>query len=347
MPANDGPFTLNLGPRGRGAPDSLRDFLRELTTAPSHYRIASQQLSDPEFISALVAASSGLRGDSKVFVERRYLYESRPMPADQIWQKGGKNEANREALLALLRGGIDVSADIVSMLQHANFILTLPDHADSAPQVLLTSANLTQNSVDRHLNWSLLIDDAVLVPVIEDLFDTVADGDFADTKADIDIDGGGATFRIGSDGEVLEDIAQLIEEAMESIDFAYFNISDSTAVLPFFLAAAARGIRITGVVDGDQGYQPWDPLPGMQEAGIDARYYPGQMTGAPGRMHHKMMLIDGKHLHLGTANLSRAAERSLELGITIRTRPILTAYAKGEIARLYGRARRRPPPLLI
>jgi hypothetical protein len=347
MPASDGPFTLNLGPRGRGAPDSLRDLLSELTSAPSHFRIASQQLSDREFITGLVEASAGLRGDTQVFVERRYLYESSPLPADQIWQQGGKNEANREALLALLRGGVDVTADIVSTLQHANFILTLPDHADSVPRVLLTSANLTQNSVDRHLNWSLLIDDSALVPIIEDLFDTVVDGDFTDTAANLELDGGRAAFRVGSNGEVLEDIAQLIDGATESIDFAYFNISDSSPILPLFLAAAERGIRITGVVDGDQGYQSWNPLPTMQEAGIDARYYPGQMTGAPGRMHHKTMLIDGETLHFGTANLSRAAGRSLELGVTIRTRPALSAYAKSEIERLHARARRTPPPLTI
>ena len=87
---------------------------------------------------------------SKAYVERRYYHESSPLPADQIWQPGGKNEDNRGALLALLRGGIEVFPDTSSTLQHANFVLTLPEDASLEPSILLTSANLTQNSIDRH-----------------------------------------------------------------------------------------------------------------------------------------------------------------------------------------------------
>ena len=83
----------------------------------------------------------------------------------------------------------------------------------------------------------------------------------------------------------------------------------------------------------------------MQESGMEVLYYPGQLTGAPGRMHYKMVVVDNHTLHIGTANLSQAATRSLELGITIRDRQPLIRHLQQEIDRLHSRGVRRPPPL--
>ena len=344
MPQKDGLFTLNLGPRGRGAPDSVRDLLRDITSEAANYRITSQQLSDPEFITGLVDASAGVPGITTAFVERKYLRESAAMSANQIWKSGGKNEANRSALLALLRGGVQVYLDTESALQHANLVLTKPEQ-DRPPRLLLTSANLTKNSIDRHLNWSLLVEDASQSRGIEYLFDSFEDGGFADTDEVFDFDDGNAQLRMGSSGQVLNDIQALINEAEESASFAYFNITNGASLLPTFLSAAESGRTVHGVIDGDQGHQSWDPVGAMREAGINVLYYPGQMTGAPGRMHYKMLAIDGKTLHLGTANLSQAANRSLELGITIRNHPSLVSYVENEIDRLYARSRQWPLPI--
>ena len=75
----------------------------------------------------------------------------------------------------------------------------------------------------------------------------------------------------------------------------------------------------------------------MRAAGVDARYYPGALTGALGRMHYKAMAIDAYTVHLATANASQAAETSFELGIALRGgsgigNPL--PYVKDEITRL-------------
>jgi phosphatidylserine/phosphatidylglycerophosphate/cardiolipin synthase-like enzyme len=177
-----------------------------------------------------------------------------------------------------------------------------------------------------------------------DAFKQAWDGNFRDVILDQTKPLNGDAFlclKGGSRGQAVDMAVKAIEAARESIHFAYFNLSNSSRVAEALVAASKRGVRIAGVVDGDQQAVSWDAVPLLRSSGVDARYYPGALTGAIGRMHYKMMVVDQNTAHLATANASQAAETSFELGLTAHGNDLVgdpANYIEKEIERLIGNA---------
>ena len=103
------------------------------------------------------------------------------------------------------------------------------------------------------------------------------------------------------------------------------------------LAAVGRGVDVAGIIDADQGFQPWNAVPQLRDGGVDARYYPGALTGASGRMHHKPLVVDRALTYLATANASQAAEKSFELSLSLKGTEV-AGFVDAEILRLGANA---------
>jgi phosphatidylserine/phosphatidylglycerophosphate/cardiolipin synthase-like enzyme len=202
-------------------------------------------------------------------------------------------------------------------------------------QVFLSSANFAPKSLSLHLNWGLHIDAEEITKEFGRFFDAVWEGGFrqASLAAKRRIQGTAIELYAGTSGEAVSGAVGHLQEARRSVRFAYFALSTAARVTRALVDGVGRGVEVVGVVDGDQAFQPWNGVPSLRAAGAKVLYYPGVATGAPGRMHHKMLVVDGSVVHLSTANASDAAEQSLELGVTIRSERA-AASVEREIERL-------------
>lgn len=337
-----GRLSLLLTPDSRGAPDALLPALRELLLVDDDLRIASQQVAERAVVDDL-ADLRLVRGRSgKVLLESDYLLEQPPLDRDAIWDTGGEREEHRQCLAALLRAGIPVRSDHVGgALMHINAVLS------AGGTSLLTSANLAPQSIATHLNWALRIQDEAVADVLADVFEGLWHGGIRSggLTTGLEVAGTPLSLAVGTTGEAVDAAVGLVEAAARSVDLAYFAVSDSARLTAALAAAAGRGVQVRGIVDGDQGTQQWNGLPRLRGAGAEVRYYPGLRTGALGRMHHKTMVVDGHVAHLSTANASNAAERSLEMSLTLTSAEAGRAVLD-EIDRLWVNARVDPPRVL-
>lgn len=336
--SDDRSHEVFLTPPARGAPDNLRPRLEALLARNADLDVASQQMSDRGLVSALADVRSARDRRARVFVESRYLTEASPLPPDRIWDEGGDRESNRQCFAALSRAAIEVRADVVGgALQHINLILA---RGEGERLLLLTSANLAPGSIDKHLNWAVEIDSPGAVDAASEVFEAIWDGDFRGAAATVPLSGPEGEFgrlSVGADGEAVDDAVAAIEGATERIRFAYFAMSRDTRIIQALLAAVGRGVDVAGIVDADQGFQPWNAVPQLRDGGVDARYYPGALTGASGRMHHKTLVVDRALTYLATANASQAAETSFELAVSLKG-PEVAGFVDAEILRLGANA---------
>jgi putative cardiolipin synthase len=114
------------------------------------------------------------------------------------------------------------------------------------------------------------------------------------------------------DQDALQARIDLIEQAKESIDVAYYIVGDDQApltVLALLREAARRGVCVRLLVDGHDGN---NQMPRALQAhlireGIEIKEYhpPGvkNLYWIKNRMHDKLLIVDGEHLITGGRNL--------------------------------------------
>jgi phosphatidylserine/phosphatidylglycerophosphate/cardiolipin synthase-like enzyme len=135
-------------------------------------------------------------------------------------------------------------------------------------------------------------------------------------------------------------LGQLIKAARESIYFlAYSFTSDDLGQA--LIQQSQAGVKVSGVMEADQvkanqGTE-YDPL---SQAGIDVR-----LDGNPDEMHHKVFIIDGEIVVLGSYNFSASAETSNDENMLIIYSPDLAGQFLQEFQRVYARARSPQLPL--
>ena len=338
-------FSFFLSPLRRGAPDSLSDVIIRMFDTPSTgILMASQQVSRRDVVEAAYKSLAAGEGRGRVLLEADYLHESDWPEGVSIFNEGGRNRNNRLCLAALLRGGFRVRTDTVrSALQHSNFIAAATRGGGWS---LLTSANLSEGSLRSHFNWGLTTENPAVAEALTDLFDQAWSGDFRKAQTELRFehpDGGIFELGAGADGQALALLEKAVEQAQQEISFAFFNISKGADLVKVIKKAAQRGVKVTGIVDGDQCELSWDAVPELRDGKVDVRYYPGVLTGGNGRMHYKMATIDNKIAFLGTSNISAGAESSLELGVTFQSCPELPSFLDAEMKRMSRLARISPP----
>lgn len=335
-------YTLYLSPSLRGATDTMREPLMEFLGKARFVHLCSQQVADNKIVDALADLESKRNGRAKVLIESDYIYERKPLTGSSIWEMQGEREQNRQCLLAMMRGGVEVRADqIKGALQHTNLILS--EKENGAKQIFATSANLSPGSIGTHYNWGIVLNDPPFFDAAQTLFKNSWDGDFRDAfvSHEAQFEDEVFTCAAGAKGQATDLAEDIINKAEGTICFAYFNLSTDSRVDKALNKAVERGIQVYGVVDGDQAGASWDAVPRLREIGVDVRYYPGVLTGALGRMHYKMLSVDGKITHLSTANASHAAEDSFEFGLTIKSQTAQNSshFIQSEIDRLMQNAR--------
>jgi len=361
------PFILNdrlelhMGPAGLGAPDDLEAaIVGFIDLAKASLDVAVQEIESKPIAEALVRARQrGVR--VRVVLEQDYLREERP-PADPF-AVGGSVEENRNLFAALLRAGIDARADYNPDIFHQKFIVR--DSGGSRRALLTGSTNFTPTCTGKHptrnnLNHLVILHDQWACNEYDEEFAEIWDGTFGKLRhrhepspRNLRIGGIGVRALFAPDHAPEMEIMKQILKAKERVDFAIFTFSKSSGIDDALVAVAKGGIKVRGIFDAGQGNREWAATR-MVAAGGGEAWLAARKNGL-GKLHHKLMVIDGAAIICGSFNYTDPANRLndeniLVIGDVEDENPLaqaaqrdLAAYALAEVDRMIERHGERVP----
>lgn len=147
------------------------------------------------------------------------------------------------------------------------------------------------------------------------------------------LDGTRVDTYFSPDDRVLTALHDLLSGSEESIYFLAFSFT-SNELGAVIREKADAGLEIKGVMDKEQiasntGTE-FDPF---RQAGVDVR-----IDGMEGQMHHKVFIVDGKIVVLGSYNFSRSAEERNDENILIIYNEQVADFLMQEFERVYAQA---------
>ena len=94
-------------------------------------------------------------------------------------------------------------------------------------------------------------------------------------------------------------------KAQHRIDFAVFTFSQSSGIDDAMIALSRSGISVRGILDRGQGNQKWAATKGLREGGVEVHLT--RRSRSLGKLHHKLMVIDGQVMISGSFNYTAPA----------------------------------------
>lgn len=307
MPLNIGNITLHMGPHDLGAPDDLEAAIVDfIGGARETLHIAVQELESRPIAEALVEARR--RGVKvKIVLEGDYLVADK-FQADPF-APGGANEPNRELHAVLLRAACEVRSDYNESIFHQKFIVR---DRDGAGRALLTgSTNFTPTCTHSNLNHVAVIKAAKVVEQYALEFDEIWDGTFGvarqrhDTKpAEVKVSKVRVKPLFAPDHAPEMEIMKQMLKARKSVDFAIFTFSKSSGIDDTMAALCRAGVKVRGIFDHGQA-RDWSPLQDLKALGCELWTAPKR--NGLNKLHHKLMVIDGQVVIIGSFNYTGPA----------------------------------------
>ncbi len=301
-----GKLELYMGPTGAGAPDDLRQVIVDfIDGASKRLEIAVQELEDEAIAQAIVRARQR-KVQVWMVLEADYLRAKRAH-ADPF-SPGGEHEPNRRLHDAILRANIQVRTDFNPEIFHQKFIVR------DREAVLTGSTNFTPTGVERNLNHVVIIKDREVAKVYQREFKEIRQGHFGKLNeghdaAPPDLKVSGVPIRIAfaPDHNPEMEIMKQMLKARERIDFAIFTFAQSSGIDDSMITLSAAGRKLRGVLDARQANQVWAATRPVKNAG--ARLWQVSQSATVGKLHHKLMVIDGQVIVAGSFNYTGPATR--------------------------------------
>jgi phosphatidylserine/phosphatidylglycerophosphate/cardiolipin synthase-like enzyme len=307
------------GPAVLGGPDDLDAVIRDfIAGAKSSLHVAVQELDSRPIAEALLAAKAR-KVRVQVILEGSYLLE-RTAPADP-WLLAGDNEHNRVIHAALCRAGVDVITDLNPEIFHQKFVVR--DVAGPAPAVLTGSTNFTLTDTGtnppggiqagNNLNHVVVLKSKAAAEQYRAEFERLRAGTFGDLHERVEPRP--REFRLGRmrvkplfaprHGPEMEIMKQMLKAA-EGVDFAMFTFS-RTSGIDDTMARLAGTLPIRGILDRGQGAAAWASTKPLQQAGV--RLWQNKRGTGVRKVHHKLMVVDGRLTIVGSFNYTGPANR--------------------------------------
>lgn len=309
-----GPGQLTVGPGEAAAPDDLEaaivDFIGD---ARNTLDVAVQELESEPVARALIAARArGVR--VRIVLEEDYLHVD-GHPVDDPWTPGGHNEANRRVHAAVLRGGLHVRSDFNGAIFHQKFIVR--DYKGSRASLLTGSTNFTPTGTHRNLNHLVTFRSKRVATEFNNEFEEIWDGTFGvarlrhDPKPrNITVSGVPVKILFAPDHAPEMEIMKQMMKARERVDFAIFTFSRSSGIDDAMLMLQRAGITVRGIFDRGQGNAAWSASRVLTQAGgPEPRMFLANRKGGLNKLHHKLMVIDGRVMIGGSFNYTDPANR--------------------------------------
>lgn len=175
-------------------------------------------------------------------------------------------------------------------------------------QVWLGSANMSYDSLKTHGNLMLGLDNPHLASAIADYLHALPKtgppkGDFKKPIAFTqDHQQGDLWFFPDSSGDALRALIHTLHSAQDTLKIAMFTWTHPE-LTDAVIAAHNRGVKVTTVIDGNQGNVTGaQVVQRLRTAGV-----PTYLSQGKGLLHYKMAIIDDAVLVIGSANWTRSA----------------------------------------
>lgn len=341
-----------MGPASLGAPDDLeRVIVGFIDQARFTLDVAVQEIESRPITEALVRARQrGLR--LRLVLEQDYLRAGKP-PADPF-AVGGEDEENRNLFAAMLRADIDARADYNPHIFHQKFIIR--DSGRPRRALLTGSTNFTPTGTGSHgskknLNHLVVAHDQRVCNEYDLEFEEIWLGTFGKVRNRHDpsprnnsVAGVSVRALFAPDHGPEMEIMKQILKAKRRIDFAIFTFSQSSGIDDALVAMAKSGVKIRGIFDAGQGNRDWAATRLVADSGGEA-WLASRKNGL-GKLHHKLMVIDGEVIIAGSFNYTDPANRLNDENILVIGDPLedspaaragqegLAAFALAEIDRM-------------
>lgn len=312
-----GKVEFYAGPHDIGAPDDLETVIVDfIDKAEKRLEIAVQELESLPIAKAIIRARRDRKVLVKLVIEQDYLRASQAKPDPFV--PGGAKEPNREIHDAVLRSNIDVKVDYNASIFHQKFIIR--DRAS----LLTGSTNFTPTGTHNNLNHVIVIHDEKVAKIYAREFGEIEQGHFGKlneghdkTPTDVVVSSVPIRVLFAPDHNPEMEIMKQMLKARQRVDFAIFTFAQSSGVDDTMLRLLDMNppMPLRGVFDGRQGAQDWSAIGPLKQAGAQLfGVFPG---GGVGKLHHKLMVLDGQVVIGGSFNYTGPANRLNDENIII------------------------------
>jgi phosphatidylserine/phosphatidylglycerophosphate/cardiolipin synthase-like enzyme len=239
----------------------------------------------------------------------------------------------------LRRNGISVITDDRSALMHNKFIVI------DGTIVWTGSLNYTTNGAYCNNNNAVRIASADLARnYTREMDEMYIDRLFGPRSPDntpakqLKINGVVVENYFAAEDEIAPVIVDLIAAAEDSIQFMAFSFTHED-IGEAMIAAAEEGVLVEGVFETTGANTAFSYYPDMRDAGLpNLRVL---KDGNPRIMHHKVIIIDGHTVILGSYNFSGSANDSNDENVLIVHDPTFTGFFQEEFDLIWAEAEAR------
>lgn len=342
-----GNIELYMGPHQVGGDDDLLDtIVRFIDGAKKRLYIAVQELDSRPIAEAIIRAKQR-KVTVKLVLEADYLRAKRT--AQDPFETGGPHEKNRALHDAVLRANIKVNSDYNPQIFHQKFMVR------DSESVLTGSTNFTEYGTTENLNHIVIVHDAAVARIFSREFTEIQQGHFGKLNEGHDprpqevmVSQLRVKTLFAPDHNPEMEIMKQIAKAKERVDFAIFTFAKSSGIDDQLVLAKNAGIKVRGALYKSQANQEWSAKDTLAAAGLELYLVPkaGLPSPRPRKLHHKLMVIDGRLIIAGSFNYTGPAnklndENIIVLGDLDSTDPAsieleegLAGYALAEIDRV-------------
>jgi len=242
----------------------------------------------------------------------------------------------RSAPQRLMSAGIEIIGDRREGLMHNKFVII--DRAE----VWLGSMNFTKSGAYQENNNLVRIRSKRVAENYLTEFNEMFEMDFFGTNVIantphpvLTIDGIAVETYFSPDDGVGRRILELLKGAERSIHFMAFSFTTNDFA-DVMIQKHRQGLTVMGVMDESQFKSNIGTnYPKFRDAGMQV-----YLDGAPGHMHHKVMIVDEEIVIFGSYNFSISAETRNDENVMIIFDPDFAAQFMAEFWRVYEKAQR-------
>jgi len=334
---------MYMGPNQVGGPDDLQTAIIDFIDGASKtLDIAVQELDNWDIARAIVRAKQR-KVKVRVVLELDYLRSKKPQV--DPYKPGGSLKENREIHNTALRAAIPVHSDFNTEIFHQKFAVR------DGEWLLTGSTNFTGTGTSANLNHVVIIHDKKVAAEYAREFREIHRGRFGkyslehpSTPREMTVSKLPMKVLFAPDHNPEMEIMKQMAKATRRIDFAIFTFAQSSGIDDEMIARCKGGIKVRGALDGKQANQTWAATHPVTKAG--AELYTVRKQGKLGKLHHKLMVIDGQVIIIGSFNYTGPANKLNDENIivigdlestnkqSIKAQKKLAKYALDEIDRI-------------